>query len=101
MVPAAIRPILGREYDCYNDRGQRCGEIHANGGSPFVWGWGPFFSVAGVDVGDYVRTKFDIGKRKASVEVGGSELLETHPTPVPPNQEPATGRADLAITSLG
>lgn len=97
-VPPAVRPILGRDYECYTDSGRRCGEIHASSGSPFVWGWGPFFSIAGVDVGDYVRTKFDIGKRKALVEVGGSELLEAHPTPAPQQQELASDRADLAST---
>ncbi len=75
-VPSAIRAILGRDYQCSMADGRRCGEIHASGSSPFVWGWSHFFAVGGVDVGDYVRTKFDVGKRKVLVEVGGSELLE-------------------------
>jgi hypothetical protein len=76
-VPSSIRAILGRDYDCFADGGQPCGVIHASGDSPFVWGWSGFFSLVGVDVGDFVRTSFDIANRRASLEVGGSELLES------------------------
>lgn len=86
-VPSSIRAILGRDYDCFADSGQPCGVIHASGDSPFAWGWSGFFSLAGVDVGDYVRTSFDIANRKASLVVGGSELLESN-VPLMPDYEP-------------
>jgi hypothetical protein len=76
-IPSAIRPVLGRDYQCFTEGGEPCGVLHANGDSPFVWGWSRFFSVASVDAGDYVRATFDIGDRKAVLEVGGSELLES------------------------
>jgi hypothetical protein len=76
-IPSSIRPVLGRGYECFTEGGEPCGVLHANGDSPFVWGWSRFFSVASVDAGDYVRATFDIGNRKAVLEVGGSELLES------------------------
>jgi hypothetical protein len=99
-APSSIRSILGRDYDCFTDSGQHCGVVHANGGSPFVWGWAGFFGVAGVDVGDYVRASFDIANRKAFLEVGGSELLEGQVHVDPDHKAPGSVAPNAATTGF-
>jgi hypothetical protein len=70
------RLLVGREFEATSADGLGVGQITTDTTGAFLYGWHTFVRVLGADVGDVIRTTFDLVAGQVLLDLGGSELLD-------------------------
>jgi hypothetical protein len=75
-IPAAIdHYIFGQRFTARAEDGSIVGELAVDE-KRTSWGYGPYLSRYGADEGDILRIEFDIVVGKATLKLGGNELMD-------------------------
>ena len=72
-VPAPLQRLISGSYLLFTEQDRPIGTLVVKGNR--MWGVGPFYRRWGVEEGDYLVVTIDIDRGRATVEVGGEELL--------------------------
>ena len=86
-LPRDLRPILSHlEFDVVAPDGSRCCRVLADSTGAFIYGWQRFLHQADVDIGDWVKTTFELVPQIALVNSGGAEVVNFTPSLGGPSQ---------------